>query len=112
MASSLVFIKLSASGTIKNGNEIEKKLYNIENFQMVRSFGSFFPEIKQNNMVAQDAIIILPAPEEMELNSESDQIINMGLLPKHVIIIKSNNIFVILFLFILFAFNDYRRLKR
>ena len=36
---------------------------------MVRSFGSFFPEIKQNNMVAQDAIIILPAPEEMELNS-------------------------------------------
>ena len=78
---------------------------------MVRSFGSFFPEIKQNNMVAQDAIIILPAPEEMELNSESDQIINMGLLPKHVIIIKSNNIFVILFLFILFAFNDYWRPK-
>ena len=65
---------------------------------MVGSFGSFFPEIKQNNMVAQDAIIILPAPDEMELNSESDQIINMGLLPKHVIIIKSNNIFVILFL--------------
>ena len=79
---------------------------------MVRSFGSFFPEIKQNNMVAQDAIIILPAPEEMELNSESDQIINMGLLPKHVIIIKSNNIFVILFLFILFAINDYCRPKR
>ena len=63
-------------------------------------------------MVAQDAIIILPAPEEMELNSESDQIINMGLLPKHVIIIKSNNIFVILYLFILFAFNDYCRTKR
>ena len=112
MASSLVVIKLSASGTIKNGNVMEKKLYNIENFQIVRSFGSLFPEIKQNNMVAQDAIIILPAPEEMELNSESDQIINMGLLPKHVIIIKSNNISVILFLFILFAFNDYWRLKR
>jgi len=58
-------------------------------------------------MVALDAIIIRPVPEEVELNSERDQIINMGLLPKHVIIIKSNNIFVILFLFILLAFNDY-----
>ncbi len=67
---------------------------------MIGSFGSLFPEIKQNNIVAKDAIITLPDPEETELNSESDHIINMGLLPKHVIIIKSKNIFVILFLFI------------
>ena len=67
---------------------------------------SFLPDIKQNNIVANDAIIILPAPEETELNSESDQIINIGLLPKQVIIIKSKNIFVILFLFIFFTFND------
>ena len=78
----------------------------MENFQIVISFGSFLPNIKLNNIVAKDAIIILPAPEEIELNSESDQIINMGLLPKHVIIIKSKNIFVILFLFIVLTFND------
>ena len=78
----------------------------MENLQIVISFGSFLPNIKLNNIVATDAIIILPAPEEIELNSESDQIINMGLLPKHDIIIKSKNIFVNLFLFIVLTFND------